>query len=143
MVEIVPFEAWHVEDLMDQFTGGQPQVIQVNSHFLENEGNAWTLLDDTGTILSCGGTIEQWPGRHQAWMYFSPSAGKYMRRITRFVQLVLEGIPGRIELEVIADFKLGHRWAKTLGFHVEAPRLEAYGLAGEDFVGYARINKVG
>lgn len=102
--------------------------------------NSWTAVVD-GVPVACGGTMEHWPGRHQAWMYLGEKTGPYMVFITKAVLKGLCSIRGRIEFTVRADFATGHRWAKMLGFEVETPLMRAYGPQGEDHVGYVRFNK--
>lgn len=102
--------------------------------------NSWTVVVD-GEPVACGGTMMQWPGRHQAWMYLNKDSGQHMLLVTRAVRRALDKVAGRVELTVRSDFEQGHRWAKMLGFTVESPKLEAFGPEGEDHTGYVRFNK--
>jgi hypothetical protein len=45
-----------------------------------------------------------------------------------------------VELTVLKHFAAGHRWAKMLGFEIEAPLMRGYNPDGTDSVGYARYN---
>ena len=138
------FEAWHATSMMDvqELVGGAPVIKQVHAVWLQDNTNAHSLLTSEGDVLACGGTIPQWPGRQVAWMSFSKGAGDHMLLLTRMIKAMLKTLPGRTEMTVIKDFEIGHRWAKLLGFKVETPTLEAYGLAGEDHTGYVYINEV-
>jgi len=138
MGKFVPFEAWHAADVTARNKDTPYIVAFTAAEMLEEVGGSFSYLVD-GEIVACGGLIEQWAGRHQAWMFFTPAAGKHMLAITSRIKRTLEVTPGRIEMTVIKDFELGHRWAKMLGFGVETPCLKAYGPAGEDHVGYVRV----
>jgi hypothetical protein len=134
---IVPFRRWHV----DWLGTDEPKMDADTLQVLETQ-NSWTAVVD-GEPVACGGTIEQWKGRHNAWTYMSPRSSRHMMLITRAVLRNLETIKGRIELTVVRDFEQGHRWARMLGFSIENPPgiLQAFGPLGEDHVGYVRFNK--
>ena len=103
-------------------------------------GNSWTLLSDEGAPIACGGIMVWWQGRYLCWAYLNAGSGGYMVAITKMVKKILgKAGPGRYELVVKADFAAGHRWAKMLGFEVEAPVMAQYGPNGEDCTGYVRI----
>lgn len=119
-------------EFMPQF---EPMVLKV----MEQSPFAYTLLVDNLPVL-CGGTIEQWPGRHTGWAFLNKTTGRHMLWTTRQAREVLGRVKGRIEMSVRADFAAGHHWARLLGFEVETPRLKQYGPEGEDHVGYTRFN---
>jgi hypothetical protein len=139
--QIVPFRRWHLVWLQEQGPAADGNFgYGVDVLMTLEKQNCWTVVQD-GKPIACGGTLLQWPGRHQAWMYMAPQTSRHMRFITHAVQSGLEKIKGRIEFTVRADFAQGHRWAKMLGFSVETPCLKDYGPEGEDHVGYVRFNK--
>lgn len=140
MYEVVPFKAEHMDNMLAAEPGEIPEEMQNREFYaaLESQPNSWTLLRE-GEPLWCGGTIEQWPGRHLGWSYVSQNAGPAMRRITREAVRVLDRAPGRTEITVKADFVEGHRWAQLLGFEIETPLLRAYAPDGSDHVGYVRF----
>lgn len=129
--------AWLQEE--EAAEGGRFGYDTATLMLLEQQ-NSWTAVVD-GSPVACGGTMEQWHGRHQAWMYLNVKSGKHMVLVTKAVLKNLKKITGRVEFTVRSDFEQGHRWAKVLGFSVETPRLQAFGPAGEDHVGYVRFNK--
>ena len=139
---VEPFEYWHMKALECLAPGDAAgfvfsELTAAQCRYLQTQ-NSWTLLADTEPV-ACGGTMEMWPGRHQVWVYTTPTAGRCMVRISRLAKLIIEPIVGRIESTVRADFKQGHRWAKMMGFEVEAPLMRGYSPRGEDHVGYVRI----
>ena len=47
----------------------------------------------------------------------------------------------RLEMYVNCDFENGHRWAKALGFTVEAPKMRNFALDGHDQTMYSLIRE--
>jgi hypothetical protein len=92
------------------------------------------------TPVAAAGIVPIYPGRGLAWAMLGAKSGKYMRQITRKVRHALDLAPDkRIEMYVEKDFEIGHRWAKMLGFEVEAPVMRKHGIFGQDETLYARI----
>lgn len=140
---LVKFEAWHMLEL--QHTGLEHWLKGVESTWKRLEDhNSFTLLQtgDDPKVLACGGTIEGWPGRHQAWFYNIQATSRIMGRMTKLTAAILANVKGRIEATVEVDFKQGHKWMKLLGFEIENPPgiLKQYGPGGEDHVSYVRFN---
>lgn len=138
--KIVPFRAWHYDWTGDTSEPGDfvatPQFLAL----LEQQPHQYTGIVD-GQVVFCAGAIPQWATRHVTWAVLSQErSGAHMLWITRELRRILDGIPGRTELSVRADFTQGNQWAKLLGFRMETPRLERFGFDGEDHVGYVRIN---
>jgi hypothetical protein len=137
---VVRFKRWHLDWLIDagDAEGGRfPHQDAATLRFMEAQ-NSWTLMVD-GTPVMCGGTMQQWPGRHIAWAYLNKLAGRHMRFITKGARRILDGVRGRVEITVREDFMGGHRWARMLGFEEETPLMRGYGPDGEDHVGYVKI----
>lgn len=98
--------------------------------------SAW----DGTRCVAAAGFIPLYPHRATAWALMGASAGKYMREITRHVRRALDEQPyKRVEMLVDYKFDAGHRWAKMLGFQVEAERMIASGFFGNDETMYVRI----
>lgn len=138
MIKIAPFRRWHLMWLMDEEPVGGAVPFDVDVAMALEKHNSWTAVDD-GAPIACGGTLEQWRGRHQAWMYMTRGTAPHMLAITRAVKAKMAKAEGRVEMTVRADFEQGHRWAKMLGFQREA-FYKQYGPEGEDHVGYVRFN---
>lgn len=136
--QIVPFKRWH----MDWLEARSPTGIATNEATcaqLETQ-YSWTAVLD-GEVIACGGTVEQWPGRHLAWTHLGPHTAKHMLWLTRAVRSKLKAVQGRVEMAVRCGFEPGHRWAEMLGFSLETPIMSAYGPDGADHSGYVRINR--
>jgi len=138
MQQVVSFRRAHAEQIL---AAGDTQLgvlvmTPADMQILEVQ-NSWTLLVDDLPV-ACGGTLEQWAGRHVGWAILRQDAGPHMKAITRITRRVLAMAKGRIEVTVRADFANGHRWAKLLGFTVENPPgiLKHYGPEGEAHVSY-------
>ena len=141
---VVRFQRWHMARVLGNPTLevgplGITDADQLRA--LERSPNNWTALVD-GVPIACGGTIPQWPGRHQAWALLADGAQGHILAITRAARAALRSIKGRVECTVRADFPAGRGWAKLLGFEVEnAPGvLKGYGPQGEDHVAYVLFN---
>lgn len=92
--------------------------------------------------VCAAGIVEIYRHRAVAWALMSENAGPYLRKITRKVQSALALHPAkRIEMLVNYEFDAGHRWAKMLGFEVEAPRMRCSGVYGNDETMYVRIKE--
>lgn len=90
--------------------------------------------------LGGAGVIEIWPGRGIAWSVLSREAGPYMLQLTRKVRQAVDLHPcRRIEMTVLYDHGEGHKWARLLGFQIEAERMRAYTINGDDVALYARV----
>jgi len=60
--------------------------------------------------------------------------------VHRLVHYVLDNCPlRRVEAYVDFEFEPGHRWARMLGFKLEAPRMKCHRPDGGDSALYARI----
>ena len=91
-------------------------------------------------ILGCGGVVPVWSGRGVAWSFISAKAGPHFVAITRAVRKFLDAQPqDRIETTVDIDFADGHRWARMLGFRLEAGRMQKYRPDGGTCSLYARV----
>lgn len=137
---VVPFKHWHYEWVLGApSTDSQGIALDVSTLSALEAHNSWTCVLD-GDPIACGGTMQQWPGRHIAWAYFTERTGPHMKFLTSVASDVLSKAKGRVEMTVRSDFELGHRWARMLGFKVETPRMERFGPQGEDHAAYVRFN---
>lgn len=138
--QLVRFHRDHLLDLLkDGLPGGifVPNITAIEA--LEQSDNCFTLLYE-GLPVGAGGTIELWPNRHQAWAMLPEYGAAHLLPITRYAYEVVRVAPGRVEMQVIADFMPGRRWAMMLGFQVETPLLRAFGPDGKDYIGYVLFN---
>lgn len=135
----VPFRREHYRWLSASEPNGGGMALPVEAFAEAEKHNCWTAAVD-GEPIACGGTLQQWPGRHLAWAYMTPATRPHMLWLTRMAQQTLDEAEGRTEMTVHKDYEPGHRWAKMLGFEVETPMLRAFGPDGADHVGYVRFS---
>lgn len=137
---LLPFRRWHLDVLGISAEGGEAfDHTSEDAHLMEKSGLCWTLVYGADPV-ACGGFFNVWKGRYIAWMLLNEKSGRHMVAVTRHAVERMARLKGRIELTVRADFAKGHRWAKLLGFEVEAPVLRRFGHDGADHVGYAKVN---
>lgn len=137
---VIPFRAEHFASLDIQPAQAHVRDF-VNAGELASieDQNAFTCLHD-GRALACFGYVEIYPHRAQIWGLLAASCGRHMTGVTRVARRFIASLPHRrIEMDVDTEFDAGHRWARMLGFQLEAPRLRRYGMNGGDTAIYARI----
>lgn len=106
---------------------------------LESRPNIYTVRDEQKTYCIFGLTYH-WKTRAEGWAILDKASGPHLRFITKAIKSMIKlHAPKRTECTVDLDFSQAHRWAKLLGFHLEAPVLEAYGRHGENCALYVRI----
>ncbi|WP_186058641.1 GNAT family N-acetyltransferase [Burkholderia gladioli] len=109
-------------------------------HLCTLPGVGWALVDQ-GVTLGCGGIVEVWPNRAQAWTLISPALLRQFRAAHRMVRAVLDDAPWRrIEMDVDAEHAAGVAWAERLGFALEGVRRK-YTADGRDVMLFARIKE--
>ncbi len=141
-MNIVAFKTEHLSQLIlqeaQQYFG---QEIQREGYAqMLMQGPCFTALHD-GEVIGCGGCVEIWENRAQAWMLIGQVAGRNMMGIHRAVNGFLLAAPWkRIEASVDVGFEPGQRWLELLGFYNETPQpMKAYRPNGGDSYLYARI----
>jgi hypothetical protein len=137
----VPFRRWHLAWLEERGDAAEATDYKMSPEAIREleKSPAWTGIYE-GEPIACGGVLELWPGRFQAWAFLNKGSARHMGWITRQAHQVLAEAKGRIELSVRCDFAAGHRWARLLGFEVETPVMKAYGPDGADHTGYVKVN---
>lgn len=141
-MDVVPYQAEHL--MMISLQGNQqhigPFIDENLAKSLEIDDWSWTGLID-GEVIGCSGVLPIWQGRGMAWAYLSDKvSGKNFMTVHRAVKKFLDGCHlKRIEMSVDCRFDAAHRWAKALGFKMEAGRMEAYTPSGMDCSLYARV----
>lgn len=99
-------------------------------------------LEHEGIIIGCGGIVPLWQGRSVAWTLLSVHVKRHMVVATKYARAALESCGvARVEMYVKKDFPQGHRWARMLGFDLEAETMRAFYPDGSDFSLYARTKK--
>lgn len=141
MITVERLKAEHFDELVEQKATSHLRAFVTKEHVeaMVESPHSYTAKSD-GQVLACGGVKEYWPGRGEAWVVLSGSAGKELVAIHKATEALLAscGIK-RIEATVDRNFQQGHRWVKLLGFKLEANRMVAYFPNGNDGSLYARV----
>ena len=139
-MKVVPFEASHLQRL-----ALQDAQMYLSNWVTKEQGQAleahpsYTALVD-GEPVASAGIIPQWQGRAIAWAFLAEMGPQHFVGVHRAVKSFLDVCyTQRIEMTVDCDFPEAHRWAKMLGFTLEAERMEAYSPDGRACALYARV----
>lgn len=93
-------------------------------------------------VVGIAGAVEMWAGRAQAWAQIGVDAGPHWPGIHGAVLRFLELAPyRRVEIAVDCAWPAAHRWARALGFVLEAERMRAFTPGGRDAALYARVKE--
>ncbi len=107
---------------------------------LEKANYSFSILGPNDRVLFCGGVVEYWQNRGEAWAIVNRRAREHFLGVHHIVRGFIENCPiRRIEAAVMLGSHNGHRWVKALGFQLEAHRVAAYLPGGQDCALYARI----
>ena len=140
-MEIVEFDKDHARYLLAE--GGNLELCQVlgDEHldFAESLEYSYTGILD-GAPVFCAGLVPFGPHRAEAWAILHQFDTDNFLKTFNACKRLLEVAPfKRIECKIKHDFKAGHRWAKALGFKLEAKRMIKSNIQGYDESLYARI----
>ena len=127
MIELIPYEAAHLFELMEQgiiecCPSSSPYNIELAKSREDDIGSVTAVLD--GQILACSGAKQVWPGVGELWATFSPQVDDHKVEIARLTRTVLDDIMTlgkfhRIQCHVVSNFYRGLRMAQFLGFDEE------------------------
>lgn len=139
-MNVIPFRAEHFTALDIQPAQAHIRdLIKADELCAIEDQNAFTCVHGD-KILACFGWVQLYPHRGSLWALLSASCGPHLVGMTRIAKRLVESLPlRRIEMEVDCEFEQGHRWARMLGFELEAERLRGYRMDGGDSAIYARI----
>lgn len=141
MIEIVKFIPQHWKDLdeQDATVGLRKYLTEGHISLAAESPYSYTALDGD-RIIGCGGVVEYWPGRGEAWAFLSRNCKREFVQVHKAVKRFFELCPiARIEAIVDLGFPQATRWVEMLGFELEAPRMKKYTPDGHDYALYARV----
>lgn len=141
MIELIPFQTEHWQNLDEQEATAYCRDLVTPDQVRNLETQPYSYsIQKNGRVLACAGVIEYWPGRAEAWAMMGNSSRKDFLAIHNAAKRFFEVCPiRRIEAIVELGFEEGHRWAKALGFELEAPCMSKYSVDGRDYAMYARV----
>jgi hypothetical protein len=105
-------------------------------------GHAITVLLH-GTPAACFGSVSIWKGLEEMWCLLEERARKHPLAMTKIAiayrdYRVIAGNLRRLQLNVRCDDQRAFRWAKAIGFELEA-KMRRYGPDGSDFYLMSRV----
>jgi hypothetical protein len=140
MFEVIPFQAAHLAAIKLQTAQMylSDWVTKVGGEALEQTPSYTAMLDNEP--IGAAGIVPVWTGRAMAWSFISQTGPQNFLKCHRAVKHFLDGcFVQRLEMTVDCDHAEAHRWAKMLGFKMEAERMVAYAPDGHDVALYARV----
>lgn len=142
MVSVVKFEPTHMEELMKLKISPlfKASMNKERMEIIAAKPHNFTALSDKGEVLACIGLSIYWADRAEAWAIFNPDCKKYFLGIHHAVKRFLANSPvKRVEAAVDVNFKEGHRWAKSLGFKLEAEHMTSFWPDGTACSLYSKV----
>ena len=141
MITTVPFKVEHFRKINIQPSQRNIAATATDEGLLELEGEpfSFTFLDGD-EVLAVAGLLPYGDGRALAWSFLASDLGARMILVTRTAQdIISESGFRRIEMSVDCDSTQAHRWARLLGFSMEAERMKRYSPDGRDCALYALV----
>lgn len=137
---VIPFRAEHFWAIEPQASQAYVRDCVTPAQIKALESlNSFTVMRDAEPI-ACFGWIDHYEHRAALWAMIGKDMGKHFRGFTRIAKMLIDTLPHkRIEFEVDCEFKEGHRWARMLGFTLEAECLRGFRMDGGDSAIYARV----
>jgi hypothetical protein len=145
MIVFIPFQIEHLRSIQVQ----PKQRADLDATPLSDLAamaagrEAWAAVEvGTGHCYGAAGVIDvpRSPHRGHAWAILGDDIGPHMRQVVRFGRAVLDRYPRRrVEMTVECDWPQGERFARMLGFALEAPRMVGYANHGSDMQLWARL----
>ncbi len=143
-LELIPFKAEHLEHILSVGLKDEkitPFILPSHGASIEKMGGYFTITEDQVPLV-IGGIKPFWKGRAEAWLLFSKYKTKKFMSLISLINKVIDDSPiKRIEMIIDSDFCEGARWAKILGFKLEAPLLKSYLPTGHDASLYAKVRE--
>lgn len=119
------------------------QNVQETGLLLEKLGPAYTLIDDNGKVLGCGGIALMWPGVGSAWLYLNDKGRPFKLKFKiakacskQLKEIINQNCLHRVQAEVHSQFYLAQRFVTWLGFKSEG-MAKAFGSDGSHWIHYA------
>jgi hypothetical protein len=141
MIDLIPFQPEHLDRIQEQEATAhlRPLLTPEMLRTLATLPHSYTATVG-GRVVACGGLVEYWPGRAEAWAVLDATSRRDFLALHNAARRILDaGLFRRVEAVVDAGFGAGHRWLRALGFSMEAPRMRRYGADGRDYSLYARL----
>lgn len=141
MITFTPFQPGHLRYVTPQKAQRSEHAALLASDTPDILGQHFALTGWDGVhCVGCAGLVRVYPHKALAWALLSKKAGKHMLHIARKVRHVIDASPyKRVELNVVADHRAGHRFAQLIGAQRDSGVLRAHGAYGGDEVMYSIV----
>lgn len=139
-MRVVKFQAAHLDALDPQDAQASVVAGLRGDKAKALEGNCTFTCVDNDEVYCVFGWIVIYPHRAVMWSLLSKNAGPKMLALTRIARGLLKDLSfKRLEIDVALDFEAGNRWAKLMGFELEAACLRNFSFDNKDSALYVRI----
>lgn len=121
-VDIVPFEAWHLQWLKIQASQSATwmPLTLAYGQALKGAGPCYSAFAGAD-VIACAGVMNFWEGRAMVWSLLSDQMPEYRKVIHRAVKNFLNGcVVRRLECTIDPRSEAAKRWATHLGFRYES-----------------------
>tara|TARA_Y100000401_G_scaffold117424_2_gene126181 strand:+ start:1943 stop:2389 length:447 start_codon:yes stop_codon:yes gene_type:complete len=144
---VVPFETWHFDflelqgpeaQMKDHYGDSWDAILQ----YWKTSGFCWSWFEAPNKILGVCGINKMWNGVGEAYMFLSPEFKKNKIRCIKDIRYYLKLGADQMKLHrvhcyVLKSWDDAERFAKFLGFHIEA-ELHDFGPNKENYLIMAR-----
>lgn len=136
MMTVVEFKQEHLKQLNPKacHIGEMPQLVMTYALTILDTGKPVAIF---GGFLFIPGVIHFWGLVSEEVKQKPFSFHKTVKKMITYYEKNQK--PRRVQIDVKADYEEGKRWAQALGFEYEGT-MKRYGVNGEDFHLYARMN---
>lgn len=139
-IRLEELQMWHIEEIKPRSVY-RNEPLDLKGLIGNDQIFASALVRGEVVLAIIGGTI-QWEGVAHCWAIISDSIKQcpieFHKEVLKLIETSMKGINlHRLEASVKADFLIGERWLKSLGFEQEA-LLKYYGPDKSDYKLFAR-----
>jgi hypothetical protein len=141
-IDIVPFEAWHLNyiDVRPEQWAFAPILTEGYGQALARQGGGFTAFEGM-EVIAVAGIALLWPGRAMVWALMTPRMPSRIVVIHRAVFRYLRHYRcARVECVIDPVFAESVEWARRLGFHYEST-MPKYAMDGRSMDLYVRLEE--
>jgi len=121
-VKLIPYRAGHARKILLREVEGYLQNCKDFDEWAKiNEGpEAWSAVNDTDTVVACGGVREMWEGVGEAWLLLGEGTVGHEIGVCKEILKKLHEVKfHRVQAHARVDFPIAHTFLHRLGFKEE------------------------
>lgn len=137
-MKLVPFDPWHLVQMKRKETPDGVSFLSIAQLLAKGKekmnGPSYTLFNDDGRIVGCGGLVVLWNGVGEGWGVPADIIKDYGKEVYEAsLNFIAEqrNVFHRIQATVVCGFEIGEKYLTALGFEYEGI-LRKYGADGKD-----------